>query len=131
MRRTPCSVWFPGCGKALGLWRGDAMQDVGLLDSAAEERADAEITLGHGAEMVAELTDPAAAHPMRERLVAALMRALVAAGRDSEALLAYQRAREALADTLGVDPSPELGRPSAVLKPRYPKLSCVHHRHQA
>ena len=45
---------------------------------------------------------------MRERLVAALMRALVAAGRDTEALLVYQRTREALADALGVDPSPEL-----------------------
>ena len=45
---------------------------------------------------------------MRERLVAALMRALVAAGRDTEALLVYERTREALADALGVDPSPEL-----------------------
>jgi predicted ATPase len=36
------------------------------------------------------------------------MRALVATGRDTEALLVYQRTREALADTLGVDPSPEL-----------------------
>ena len=110
--------------EALELWRGAAMQDVGLLDSAAfdaavirleelrltaaEERADAEITLGHGAELVTELTDLVAAHPLRERLAAALMRALVAAGRDSEALLVYQRVREALADTLGVDPSPEL-----------------------
>ena len=110
--------------EALELWRGAAMQDVGLLDSAAfdaavirleelrltaaEERADAEITLGRGAELVTELTDLVAAHPLRERLVAALMRALVAAGRDSEALLVYQRVREALADTLGVDPSPEL-----------------------
>jgi predicted ATPase/DNA-binding SARP family transcriptional activator len=111
-------------GEALALWRGAAMQDVGLLDSAAfdaavvrleglrlaalEDRFDAEVGLGHGAELVAELTDLVAAHPMRERLVAALMRALVAAGRDSEALLVYQRAREALADALGVDPSPEL-----------------------
>ncbi|MFY9775543.1 MAG: BTAD domain-containing putative transcriptional regulator, partial [Trebonia sp.] len=76
--------------------------------TAAEERADAEITLGRGAELVTELSDLVAAHPVRERLVAALMRALVAAGRDSEALLVYQRAREALADALGVDPSPEL-----------------------
>jgi len=36
------------------------------------------------------------------------MRALVTAGRDTEALLVYQRTRETLADTLGVDPSPEL-----------------------
>ena len=110
--------------EALALWRGAAMQDVGLQDSAAfdaavtrleglhltaiEDRFDAEISLGHGVEMVTELTDLVAAHPVRERLVAALMRAQVAAGRDTEALLVYQRTREALADALGVDPSPEL-----------------------
>ena len=110
--------------EALALWRGAAMQDVGLQDSAAfdaavtrleglrltalEDRFDAEVGLGHGAELVTELTDLVAAHPVRERLVAALMRALVAAGRDSEALLVYQRTREALADALGVDPSPGL-----------------------
>ena len=80
----------------------------GLRLTATEERFDAEVTLGRGAELVTELTDLVAAHPVRERLVAALMRALAAAGRDSEALLVYQRAREALADALGVDPSPEL-----------------------
>jgi hypothetical protein len=58
--------------------------------------------------MVTELTDLVAAHPVRERLVAALMRALVTAGRDSETLRVYRRARESLADALGVDPSPEL-----------------------
>ena len=110
--------------EALALWRGAAMQGVGLQDSAAfdaavtrleglrltamEDRFDAEVSLGHGDGLVAELTDLVAAHPVRERLVAALMRALVAAGRDTEALLVYQRTREALADALGVDPSPEL-----------------------
>ena len=110
--------------EALGLWRGAAMQDVGLQDSEAfeaavtrldglrltamEDRFDTEISLGHGAELVTELTDLVAAHPMRERLVAALMRALAATGRDTDALLVYQRTREALADALGVDPSPEL-----------------------
>lgn len=111
-------------GEALGLWRGAAMQDVGLQDSAAfdavvarleglrlaamEDRFEAEISLGHGAELVTELTDLVRAHPVRERLVGALMRALGAAGRSTEALLVYQRAREALADALGADPSPEL-----------------------
>nr|WP_246096074.1 BTAD domain-containing putative transcriptional regulator [Streptomyces botrytidirepellens] len=123
-RTDECSRRARLLREALGLWRGAAMQDVGLRDSAAfdaaiarlqelrltatEERADAEVALGRGAEMVTELTDLAAAHPLRERLVAALMRALAAAGRASEALLVYQRAKEALADALGVDPSPEL-----------------------
>lgn len=110
--------------EALELWRGALMQDVDVRDSAAvdavvarfeglrlaalEDRYDAEIRLGRGTELVTELTELVARHPVRERLVAALMRALGAAGRGAEALIVYQRAREALADTLGVDPAPEL-----------------------
>src|ERR1700733_3094815 len=110
--------------EALALWRGAVMQGVDLQESAAfnaavtrleglrltalEDRFDAEVGLGHGGELITELTDLVAAHPVRERLAAALMRALVAIGRDTEALLVYQRTREALADALGVDPSPEL-----------------------
>src|SRR5262249_7095162 len=110
--------------EALALWRGGAIPDVavegreafgaavtrleGLRLTAMEDRFEAEVRLGQGADVIAELTDAVTAHPLRERLVAALMRALVAAGRDSEALLTYERTREALADALGVDPSPEL-----------------------
>ncbi|MFC4125772.1 BTAD domain-containing putative transcriptional regulator [Nocardia rhizosphaerae] len=106
--------------EALGLWRGAPLRDVGAtLDpvsarfdalhlAATEDCVEAELRLGRGAELVAELTDLVAEHPVRERLVAALMRALGAAGRGPEALVVYQRAREALADELGVDPSAEL-----------------------
>ena len=110
--------------EALALWRGAAMQDVALEDSEAfnaaatrleglrlaamEDRFETEASLGQGVAVIAELSDAVTAHPLRERLVAALMRALVAAGRDSEALLIYERTREALADALGADPSPEL-----------------------
>ncbi len=110
--------------EALDLWRGELMQDVEVRDSeaveavivrfeglrlaAAEDLYEAEIRLGRGAELVAELTELVARHPVRERLAAALMRALAAAGRGAEALVVYQNAREALADTLGVDPSAEL-----------------------
>src|ERR1700761_2356101 len=110
--------------EALALWRGAAMADVGLEDSEAlaaavtrlerlrlaalEDRFDAEVGLGQAGELIAELTDLVAAHPMRERLAAALMRALAATGRDTEALLVYERTRETLADQLGADPSPEL-----------------------
>ncbi|WP_433712932.1 BTAD domain-containing putative transcriptional regulator [Nocardia sp. CA-084685] len=110
--------------EALDLWRGALMQDVGVPDSAAvdavitrleglrlaamEDLYEAEIRLGRGAELVSELTELVARHPVRERLIAALMRALAAAGRGAEALIVYQRAREVLADELGVDPAPEL-----------------------
>ncbi|MEV0295941.1 BTAD domain-containing putative transcriptional regulator [Nocardia sp. NPDC050710] len=110
--------------EALELWRGALMQDVGAPDSAVvdavvarfeglrlaamEDLYEAEIRLGRGAELVSELTELVNRHPVRERLAAALMRALAFAGRGAEALIVYQRVREALADELGVDPSPEL-----------------------
>ncbi|MEV6286491.1 BTAD domain-containing putative transcriptional regulator [Kribbella sp. NPDC051770] len=110
--------------EALGLWRGAAMQDVGLQESSAYDAAvvrleglrlgaledwyDAEVRLGRGAGLVTELSDLVAAHPVRERFVAALMRALAAAGRNAEALQVFERTRQALGDELGVDPSAEL-----------------------
>ncbi|MEU7939930.1 BTAD domain-containing putative transcriptional regulator [Microbispora bryophytorum] len=109
---------------ALALWRGTAMADIALRDSdafdaavarldelhvaALGDRVDADIRLGRGAELVSELTELVAAHPLREGFVAALMRALAEAGRTAEALTVYQRTRERLAEELGADPSAEL-----------------------
>src|SRR2546423_14447180 len=95
------------CARPLRCGAVRPMQDVGLQDSAAfdaavtrleglrltamEDRFDAEVSLGHGVELVTELTDLVAAHPVRERLVAALMRALAASRRGTQALPWYPR----------------------------------------
>ncbi|WP_433462909.1 BTAD domain-containing putative transcriptional regulator [Spirillospora sp. CA-128828] len=111
-----------GFGEALALWRGPALADAaGLrfaeapaarLDSlrrtALEERLDAELALGRHAELIPELRALAAGDPLHEPVIALLMRALYAAGRQAEALALYEDARRALEEGLGVDPSPEL-----------------------
>jgi DNA-binding SARP family transcriptional activator len=108
--------------RALGLWRGPALADVEqaafaaapiarleeLRVTAIEDRVDAEIALGRAAPLVPELEELLTLHPLRERLSGQLMRALDAAGRQADALAVYERTRRALADGLGVDPSPPL-----------------------
>ena len=58
------------------------------------------------AEIIGELEAAVADAPLRERRWGQLMLALYRAGRQGEALGAYQRARSLLADELGVDPGP-------------------------
>ncbi|UUY48869.1 winged helix-turn-helix domain-containing protein [Streptomyces yangpuensis] len=121
--------------EALELWRGPALLDVAGSDffrppvarlselrmAVLEDRIEADLRGGRGRELTAELTSLVAEHPLRERLVGALMRALVAAGRPAEALTAYAAAREALAEELGADPSPELSAlHTAVLRGEVP-----------
>ncbi|MGW7537203.1 BTAD domain-containing putative transcriptional regulator [Amycolatopsis sp. NPDC054798] len=108
--------------EALNLWRGPALGDVSdaqffrghvarlneLRLSAAEDYAEAALRMGHGAELAEELSELLTEHPLRERLAAALMLSLQAAGRPAEALQVFARIRMALADELGTDPAPEL-----------------------
>ncbi|WP_433824480.1 BTAD domain-containing putative transcriptional regulator [Actinoplanes sp. CA-015351] len=98
---------------ALNLWRGAPFADAGLPDGIIRDTTVARLeelrlTALEDVGTVTELTGLVAEHPMRERLAAALMRALVAGGRGNEALLVFERTKEALADALGADPSPEL-----------------------
>ncbi|MEV0090098.1 BTAD domain-containing putative transcriptional regulator [Streptomyces sp. NPDC050738] len=105
--------------EALALWQGEALADVreapfaaavvtrldDLRAEAAQGLFEAELQLGRHAEILADLGAAAAADPLSERLAELRMRALWAAGRQSDALAAYEEIRERLADELGVDPS--------------------------
>ncbi|GAA5068059.1 BTAD domain-containing putative transcriptional regulator [Streptomyces similanensis] len=104
---------------ALALWRGPALPDLPdahaetarlaeLRLTAVQDRVEADLALGGGAELVPELRALLTAHPLTERLYGQLMRALHAAGRPAEALTVHEEARRTLADELGADPSPEL-----------------------
>jgi DNA-binding SARP family transcriptional activator len=107
---------------ALSLWRGPALADfayesfaqapIARLEeirlAAIELRIDADLALGRHDELVGELEGFVAEHPLRERLRRYLMTALYRSGRQAEALDAYQDARRALVDELGIDPSPAL-----------------------
>lgn len=111
-----------GLDAALGLWRGQALADVAYEDfaqgpaerleelrrSAEEDRFEALLALGRERQAVAELRGFTAAHPLRERSRGQLMLALYRAGRAPDALQAYHEFRAALADQLGLDPSPAL-----------------------
>lgn len=104
---------------ALALWRGPALTDLPdahaerarlaeLRLAAVQDRIDADLALGCGPELVAELRTLLSAHPLSERLYGQLMRALHADGRPAEALTVFEEARRTLADELGAGPSPEL-----------------------
>ena len=107
---------------ALDLWRGPALVDVDdagfaagpvarleeLRLAATEDRIEADLALGRGAELAPEAEELATAHPLRERLRGQLMRVLYLAGRQGDALAVYEDTRRVLAERLGVDPSPAL-----------------------
>jgi DNA-binding SARP family transcriptional activator len=108
--------------EALLLWRGipelpDGQRGLSektrWIESHAalvEDRADALLATGRAAEVIGDLEAAVAEAPLRERRWGQLMLALYRAGRQGEALGAYQRARSLLAEELGVDPGPELRR---------------------
>ncbi|MFE7069287.1 BTAD domain-containing putative transcriptional regulator [Streptomyces sp. NPDC057620] len=105
--------------EALDLWRGPALADLpdrataatrpeSLRQEATRARVEADLRNGRAHEVVPELRTLTETHPYDESLHALLVRALRDTGRPADALAAYERARRALADGLGTDPSPEL-----------------------
>jgi DNA-binding SARP family transcriptional activator len=123
--------------EALALWRGAPLADFEyetfvqaesarlgeLRQLAVERRIDAELELGRGPELVAELQGLVAARPLQERPRVLLMRALYRAGRQSEALDVYREGKRLLDEELGLDPGPELRELERAILRQDPVLS--------
>ena len=90
-----------GCGRSPPAWTSSACL-------AEEERAERLIDCGRHAEAVVDLDRLVTEQPLRERFVDLLMRALYLAGRQAEALRAFQRFRDYLAEETGLPPSDAL-----------------------
>jgi DNA-binding SARP family transcriptional activator/pimeloyl-ACP methyl ester carboxylesterase len=99
----------PYAGFADEAWaRAEAGRLAELLRTAVEERGQRLLEVGRATEAIPELEAFVAAQPLRERAQALLMRGLHRVGRQADALAAYRRYRETVADELGLEPSREL-----------------------
>ncbi|MEZ0581315.1 BTAD domain-containing putative transcriptional regulator [Nocardioides sp. MH1] len=123
--------------EALALWRGPFLSD--LLDLpfveseaarleelrllAVEQRTDVALRLGRHAEVVAGLEELVRLHPTREVLWGHLMTALYRSDRQADALQAYGRAREQLAEELGIDPGQALRQLELAILQQAPSLA--------
>jgi predicted ATPase/DNA-binding SARP family transcriptional activator/DNA-binding CsgD family transcriptional regulator len=108
--------------RALGLWRGPPLADIGdwawaqaeaarlgeARMAAVECHVQARLDCGDSSELIGELEALTAEHRLRERLWALRMLALYRSGRQAEALGAYQHLRTILVEELGIEPAIEL-----------------------
>jgi DNA-binding SARP family transcriptional activator len=128
--------------EALGLWHGApfagvadegfAQPEITRLEdlrlTCLAERVDADLACGRHEELTGELYALVHRHPLRERFRRQLMLALYRAGRQAEALAAYRDAHRALADGLGIEPSPELrALEAAILRQQVPAAPVRRH----
>jgi DNA-binding SARP family transcriptional activator/class 3 adenylate cyclase len=125
-----------GLEEALALWQGAPLAEfvyepfaqapINRLEelrlTALEEGFEARLALGRGADLVADLEELVAQHPLRERLRGQLMLALYRAGRQAEALELYQETRRLLVEELGIEPSPGLQRLETAILRQDPAL---------
>ena len=103
-------------------WRGPVLEDLrdlqfveafaaALIEDkvlAQTALAEAEIACGRGYAVIGELEALTAEHPYREPLWAQLITAYYLSERQSDALDAYRRLKDTLAEDLGIDPGPTL-----------------------
>src|SRR5205085_5948551 len=88
----------------LDAWR-DHLREAAVR--AAEASAAASIAIGHATAAVDAANEAIVRAPYRESAYRLLMRAHEAGGNRAEALRAYERCRQMLAEEMGVSPDPE------------------------
>jgi DNA-binding SARP family transcriptional activator/tetratricopeptide (TPR) repeat protein len=108
---------------ALRLWRGsfcygltspllnverDRLEELRIR--AVEDRIEADLALGGHLDLIAELRQLVAQHPLRERLRGLLMLALHRSGRQAEASAAFHDTRRHLRDEFGMEPAAHVQR---------------------
>jgi DNA-binding SARP family transcriptional activator/WD40 repeat protein len=110
--------------QARSLWTSEPLADLAAHDPLVPQRRrlaglwfdlielelDAELAVGDTSAVVERLESLVLEWPEHEPFWARLMTAQYRLGRQGEALRSFQRARTALRDALGIDPSPELKR---------------------
>jgi predicted ATPase/DNA-binding SARP family transcriptional activator len=120
---------FRSSSAALELFRGESLADTGDAEWLRPHRARlvevhhqliedsmaARLEMGAAAELIGELEALVQLDPLRERLRGQLMLALYRAGRQAEALRAYQAARAVLGEELGLEPGRDLQRLEAAI----------------
>jgi DNA-binding SARP family transcriptional activator len=121
---------------ALALWRGAPLADLAyqpfaqapvariseLRLAALEQRLALDLALGAHRTIVSELEELVAEHPLHEPFAAQLMLAYYRAGRQSDALEVFRRARAALVDELGLEPTPTLRKLEQAILRQEPDL---------
>ncbi len=125
--------------EALALWHGSPLDDLAfepfapaeiqrleeLRLEAVETRMEAELQLGHAAEVIPELELLVARHSLNERLRGQLMLALYRTGRQTEALDLYREGRRHLVEELGIEPGEELRQLQQAILRQDPTLAPV------
>jgi DNA-binding SARP family transcriptional activator len=105
--------------KALALCRGAPLADFeyeSFAQAAIErleeirvaalvQQVEAELALGHHAQLIGQLEQLVAERPLHEPFRAQLMIALYRSGRQAEALEVYRKARAALVEEFGIEPT--------------------------
>jgi DNA-binding SARP family transcriptional activator/tetratricopeptide (TPR) repeat protein len=100
-------------GPALCGMEGDYFTNVAMrLEEeylvVVELLLDLQVRAGDGGQVVGELMELVAGHPLRESPRASLMTALQSTGRQADALVVYDQGRRLLAEEFGLDPSDKL-----------------------